>query len=162
MRQVGKLFGFEMKKILMRKSTWIALGIMVVFYLAQALMSLGYEISHSDGSGAGVYSENELQKIDRERKAGLALSGRKLDAALLWEMGYQLSAGEEAYWQKKEEALEMPFTVQYAGGFQKMTRSKMESHGIISVSDCGIILLMLTFLWLCWSVGSLRKSMPAG
>ena len=144
MRQVGKLFGFEMKKILMRKSTWIALGIMVVFYLAQALMSLGYEISHSDGSGAGVYSENELQKIDRERKAGLALSGRKLDAALLWEMGYQLSAGEEAYWQKK------------------MTRSKMESHGIISVSDCGIILLMLTFLWLCWSVGSLRKSMPAG
>lgn len=49
---------------------------------------------------------------------------------------YRLTKGERAYWQKKEEAVEKPFTLQYAGGFENM----------IGMSGCYMSLLMVTFL----------------
>ena len=81
MRQFKTLFYFEMKKILMRKSTWIIFGI----FTAVSIFLMGttfFGSTYIDGE----FLETHMEGFAIDKEYGEKLSGRKVDATLLKEM----------------------------------------------------------------------------
>ena len=81
MRQFKTLLYFEMKKILMRKSTWITFGIFIagsIFLMCVVFFGSTYI--------DGEFLETHMQGFAIDKEYGQRLSGRKIDAALLKEM----------------------------------------------------------------------------
>ncbi len=81
MRQFKTLLYFEMKKILMRKSTWITFGIFIagsIFLMCVVFFGSTYI--------DGEFLETHMQGFAIDKEYGEKLSGRKVDAALLKEM----------------------------------------------------------------------------
>lgn len=91
MKQFSRLVYFEWKKIWKRKSTWITLGILIIFYL---VMEGFYFYGSTYIEGEFLETNVEGTKIDVEN--GRRLSGRKIDDTLLQEMqeAYAQFAGE--------------------------------------------------------------------
>ncbi len=103
------LYGFELKKIFMRKTTWIILGIMTVLSVwipFADLSSIGYSIDGKDISGY------EMMLMDRD--AARKLSGRVIDDQLLKEMqsAYHRNPKED---NSKEQA---DYTVDFSTGME--------------------------------------------
>lgn len=81
MHRIYTLYGFELKKILMRKIVWITLGVMIALNIwipFADLSSIGYWVDGKD------YTGYELMTVDRD--AAEKLSGRPIDDTLLSEM----------------------------------------------------------------------------
>ncbi len=81
MRQFKTLLYFEMKKILMRKSTWITFGIFIagsIFLMCVVFFGSTYI--------DGEFLETHMQGFAIDKEYGEKLSGRRVDAALLKEM----------------------------------------------------------------------------
>ena len=81
MRQFKTLLYFEMKKILMRKSTWITFGIFIagsIFLMCVVFFGSTYI--------DGEFLETHMEGFAIDKEYGQRLSGRKIDAALLKEM----------------------------------------------------------------------------
>ena len=87
--QFRTLLYFELRKILQRKSTWITMILLLGFYalLIGSPMLLTFEDSRvsSDGQEAS-WTETAVERLERQKKNGLALSGEKLDKKLLKEI----------------------------------------------------------------------------
>lgn len=79
---MGTLIGYEVKKILKRKST------IVVFFILFLLNAVFVGFSGSLGSTYvdGEFYETHYERNQIDRENGIALSGRKIDDALLSEM----------------------------------------------------------------------------
>ncbi|WP_455717569.1 ABC transporter permease subunit [Anaerosporobacter sp.] len=75
------LVGFEIKKILKRKSTWVAF---IVLLLMQLYLALSGNIGATYVDDKFVETHAKRNQIDR--KNGLSLSGRNIDDTLLHEM----------------------------------------------------------------------------
>ncbi len=81
MHRIYALYGFELKKILMRKIVWITLGVMIALNIwipFADLSSTGYWVDSKD------YTGYELMTVDRD--AAEKLSGKPIDDTLLSEM----------------------------------------------------------------------------
>lgn len=176
---MGTLLKFEMKKILMKKSTVVTF---VILYVLQLFLAISGSLGSTYVDDVFVETHMERNRIDREH--GIALSGRAIDDELLaevqeayakidwsnreylltdtyrnevrryaevithlkacygkslfsadnlneevlyglreqsresmWE-SYELSEQEKAYWQEKDRDVEIPFTYEYALGFE--------------------------------------------
>lgn len=212
MKQFGQVFYFEWKKIWQRKSTWITLGILVLFYLVMD-GAFYFGSTYVDGE----FLETHIEGTKKDVENGRRISGRKIDDSLLQEMWksydsvkgtdsrkndkndkeeenkknfrlteeyqtkvrpyimledivqnfvwrstfsqkeeitenelyearkqivskvwdeYKLSDSEKEYWKEKEEQLSVPFTYQYAEGYDYM----IDMGGVYRVC------LLLTFL----------------
>lgn len=88
MRQFKTLYCYEMKKIAIRKSTWVILALIIFYFISeQSIYYIEEAINKSDSS----YSEEEefnetlLEMMRRDIKNAKALSGRALDDSLLKE-----------------------------------------------------------------------------
>ncbi len=81
MKQLGRLFCFEWKKIWKRKSTWITLGILIGMQLVMMSASFFGSIYVE-----GEFLETHMQGIRIDKENGRKLSGRKIDDSLLEEM----------------------------------------------------------------------------
>lgn len=81
LKNFGILFGFEWKKIMLRKSTWITFAALAIFLLfLDAAPYFG--TIYRDGEPA----ETRAQSILTDRENGKKLSGRSIDDTLLAEM----------------------------------------------------------------------------
>ena len=81
MHRIYALYGFELKKILMRKIVWITLGVMIALNIwipFADLSSTGYWVDSKD------YTGYELMTVDRD--VAEKLSGKPIDDTLLSEM----------------------------------------------------------------------------
>lgn len=87
MNSLKTLIGYEYKKILSRKSTWIVLSIAVILTLFSCFEALFGDVSVD---GKQVYTHYEEMTVDRAY--AIDLTGRKVDDALINEMqeGYRL------------------------------------------------------------------------
>lgn len=95
MNNIGVLYGFELKKILMRKIVWIT---SLICFIAAAISVLSELIGsyYVDGEKAG--SQYEAFQIDRKYQK--SLDGRAIDQTLLEEMSRaygMISKSDEAY-----------------------------------------------------------------
>ena len=81
MKQFGILFRYECSKLTRRKSFWIIVAGVVLFYLFMIVMPM-LQVTFDMGDG---YTETYLDRIARDRKNGLKLTGRRLDDELLQE-----------------------------------------------------------------------------
>lgn len=78
------LLGLELRKIALRKNTWIILGAIILVYLFS--VSSSYFVTYSEGdSGGEQWEETTTEKIACEKQYGILLSGKKLDDTLLKE-----------------------------------------------------------------------------
>lgn len=88
MRQFKTLYGFEMKKIAMRKSTWVLLALILFYFISEQSI---YYIEQAGRNSDSSYNEEEefsetlLETMRRDIKNAKALSGRALDDSLLKE-----------------------------------------------------------------------------
>lgn len=97
MNKICTLYGFELKKILMRKMVWAAFGIMAVLSIwipFADLFSTGYFIGGKD------YNGYEIMAMYRD--AARKLSGRTIDNSLLKEM-QDAYRGAETYTEEGAE-----------------------------------------------------------
>lgn len=81
MSQFYRLLYFEWKKIWIRKSTWITLAVLVLFYL---VVDGGYVFGSKYVDGE--FLETHLDGTKKDIENGRALKGRKIDQQLLNEM----------------------------------------------------------------------------
>lgn len=81
LKNIGILFGFEWKKIMLRKSTWITFTALAVFLLFMDAAAY-FGTTYRDGEPA----ETHAQAILKDKENGRKLSGRLLDDTLLGEM----------------------------------------------------------------------------
>lgn len=84
MKQFGILFRYECSKLIRRKSFWITIVGVVLFYLFIVVLPLLQVTSTSNGQGES-YTVSYLDNIARDRENGLKLTGRRLDDELLQE-----------------------------------------------------------------------------
>lgn len=81
MKQFGRLFYFEWKKIWMRRGTWIALLILLVCHVViEGLYFTGSTYVE------GEFLETHMEGAKTDAENGRKLSGRKIDSQLLREM----------------------------------------------------------------------------
>ena len=84
MRNLGTLYGFELKKLCQRRMLWIALAILTaasVFLPASQVMGKMVVSADATGGEAQVWSHYDI--VRRQRTDPAALEGRPLDTALL-------------------------------------------------------------------------------
>lgn len=106
MHKIYTLYGFELKKILMRKIVWITLAVMIALNIwipFADLSSMGYWINGED------YTGYEFMAIDRD--AARKLSGKTIDDTLLRKM-------QESYHNKKDTEPGTTYEVDRSTGFQ--------------------------------------------
>lgn len=191
------LVGYEVKKIIGKKSTLFAFLILFAFHVVFVCISGNLGSTYVDGE----FYETHYDRNVIDRANGISLSGRKIDENLLnemeaayatidwsskeymwtdhyrdevrkysdleqrfkyWGLGsdfahrdmtelavydkrimyrdaicenYELSDEEKAYWQKKEEQVEKPFTYEYAAAYESM----LDGQGIY------LMCMLLTF-----------------
>ena len=97
---MGTLVQFEIKKILMKKSTIVAF---VLLFAIQVLLAMTGSLGSTYKNDVFVETHAERNRIDREH--GIALSGRAIDDALLGEMQEAYAAfdwNNPNYWWSKE------------------------------------------------------------
>lgn len=89
LKNFGLLFGFEWKKIMLRKSTWITFFALAVFLLFMNAAPY-FGTTYLDGEAI----ETHAQIIQTDRENGQKISGRAIDDTLLKEMNaeYQKAA----------------------------------------------------------------------
>lgn len=98
MRQFTTLFGYEMKKILCRKSTWVCLAVIIVFYVLSEILIWGTSATYTSNmlssqgqiTEEGAYTETYAQAVARQRRDGLSWSGRSLDDALMQKVAQEV------------------------------------------------------------------------
>ena len=98
MRQFRTLFGYEMKKICIRKSTWITFVVLILAYLLSVALTWNMTYTSTaqgqDDTGELIseeWQDSYAQKKARERKNGLQWSGRKIDDVLLTDIEKEYS-----------------------------------------------------------------------
>ena len=100
MRQFWTIVGFEYRKILRRRSTWIALAAVLIFALLNSQLYLmgGSYIN-------GEYLESNRKAMEKDRGYALALSGRAMDGELLTEAAraYQVIPQDAELYQATQE-----------------------------------------------------------
>ncbi len=106
MHKIYTLYGFELKKILMRKIVWITLAVMIALNIwipFADLSSMGYWINGED------YTGYEFMAIDRD--AARKLSGKTIDDTLLRKM-------QESYHNKEDTEPGTTYEIDRSTGFQ--------------------------------------------
>lgn len=119
MHKIYTLYGFELKKIFMRKIVWITLAVMIALNIwipFADLSSLSYEINGED------YTGYELMVIDRD--AARRLSGKMIDNTLLHKM-------QESYHNKEDTESGTTYETDRSTGFKSsvVSADAEESEG---------------------------------
>lgn len=130
MNNFGRLYLYELKKILHKKMVWITFGVIFCFVLLMATADcflMSYSIYSADGKEEKV---SGYEKMLEERENARILSGRKIDDALLDEMK-QANQGKEVLEEQGREIEDGALTTRaetiftsYDGSFDKEESQK--------------------------------------
>lgn len=82
MKQFGILFRYECSKVIRRKSFWITMAAVVLFYTFMEIIPIMLVTTSVNTDGGEEFSESYSDKVARDREDGLRLTGRLLDGGL--------------------------------------------------------------------------------
>lgn len=85
MKQFGILFRYECSKVIRRRSFWITMAAVVLFYAFMEIIPITLVTTSVSTDGGEEFSESYSDKVARDREDGLRLTGRLLDDELLQE-----------------------------------------------------------------------------